>query len=245
MIVIHLARKPLSERSVATNTLKHETGALNIDGARLRTSEDTTRPSYGTALGTMNDDSWEAHNLSETGGHADGRWPANLTLEHLPGCRQAGTRKVKGAGWADRDSKGAGMGYHGAQGDGGRHYTGEDGLETTDAWECAPGCPVAALDGQTGTLTSTWRPDKGSGLGYSFASTDERGSAGYGDSGGASRFFKQVQQEPEVIRASGDVVCEACGHPYRDHPWDHHQLGYPPNCEPFLTVLCDGVRVKL
>lgn len=42
---------------------------------------------------------------------------------------------------------------------------------------------------------------------------------------------------PEFRRASGDVVCEACGHKYREHPQNipHH----------WLTMICDGSYVKL
>ena len=36
---IVLARKPLSEKSVADNVLKHETGGINIDGCRIELSE--------------------------------------------------------------------------------------------------------------------------------------------------------------------------------------------------------------
>lgn len=62
---------------------------------------------------------------------ARGRWPANLAFSHLPGCREVGTRRVKGS-----------------------HPVGtpRDGLETVAAWECAGGCPVAMLDGQAGPL---------------------------------------------------------------------------------------------
>ena len=41
MIVITVARKPLSEGSVAANVLKHGTGGLNIDGCRVGTDERT------------------------------------------------------------------------------------------------------------------------------------------------------------------------------------------------------------
>lgn len=52
MKVIHLLRKPLSEKNLASNALKHGTGGLNIDGSRIPTT-----PSEG------------------------GRWPSNLILD--------------------------------------------------------------------------------------------------------------------------------------------------------------------
>jgi len=35
LIVIHVARKPLSEPTVAANVTEHGTGGLNIDGCRI------------------------------------------------------------------------------------------------------------------------------------------------------------------------------------------------------------------
>lgn len=47
----------------------------------------------------------------------------------------------------------------------------------------------------------------------------------------------------EMIRASGDVVCEICGRKYYDHPMDEEQLSY--DGRPFLHIGCDGKRLKL
>ena len=47
----------------------------------------------------------------------------------------------------------------------------------------------------------------------------------------------------ELIRASGDVICEECGDTYRHHPHDMKQLD--SNGEPWLRVRCDGQRLKL
>jgi site-specific DNA-methyltransferase (adenine-specific) len=73
---IVLARKPLSEKTVAANVIKHTTGAINIDGCRVttETDEDLSRkptPAKGwknssKLNGSMNDD-WKK-----------GRWPANI-----------------------------------------------------------------------------------------------------------------------------------------------------------------------
>ena len=49
-------RKPL-EGAVAENVLKYDTGALNLGGCRVRVA-----------------------------GEEEGRWAANLILEHLPDC---------------------------------------------------------------------------------------------------------------------------------------------------------------
>ena len=60
--------------------------------------------------------------------------------------------------------------------------------------ECAPGCPVAALDAQSGILPVS----RGGGNGYACSifgtdtqKTRAKGVVGFGDTGGASRYFKQ------------------------------------------------------
>jgi len=54
---------------------------------------------------------------------------------------------------------------------------------------------------------------------------------------------REQDRAPDFVRASGDVVCNACGKKYYDHPMDRTVLSW--NGEPFLNVLCDGSRVKL
>jgi site-specific DNA-methyltransferase (adenine-specific) len=75
---ICLARKPLSEKSIAANVLKWGTGALNIDGCRIETDEyfggGAQMASSGTTVGKFPD--YEpAPNVA---GSPLGRWPANL-----------------------------------------------------------------------------------------------------------------------------------------------------------------------
>ena len=72
---ITVARKPLVG-TVAANVLAHGTGALNIDGCRVGTTDDTGR-TRTTALGRMNDDAWRPK-PQHSESHDLGRWPANL-----------------------------------------------------------------------------------------------------------------------------------------------------------------------
>lgn len=74
---IVLARKPLSERTVAANVLRWRTGALNVDGCRVETGdgENRARPPrtpneiFGGGKGT---------NLTASPHNDAGRWPANV-----------------------------------------------------------------------------------------------------------------------------------------------------------------------
>ena len=51
----------------------------------------------------------------------------------------------------------------------------------------------------------------------------------------------------DIVRASGDVECEQCANPYRDHSYcagsELRDTGFYPQY--FLHVLCDGTHVKL
>ena len=126
----------------------------------------------------------------------------------------------------------------------------EDGLETLDNWQCQPGCPVAALDEQSGSLTSGKAPegglrrntDKQRAVFGAFAGQTIETATLYGDTGGASRYFKQVHEPAEMMRASPDFPCPVCNMPYGKHPYDHGQLGY--DGKPFLQVACGGRRIK-
>ncbi len=74
-----LARKPLSESTVAANVLRWRTGALNIDGCRVETDEDRRRNARGgenglTGTGTFKIRERRAEEQPQTAG----RWPANV-----------------------------------------------------------------------------------------------------------------------------------------------------------------------
>jgi len=78
--IICLARKPLSESTVAANVLKWGTGAINIDGCRVASAvgDEPLRWEHGRAMGH--------HGAEGRGPRAAivqplGRWPANLILD--------------------------------------------------------------------------------------------------------------------------------------------------------------------
>jgi hypothetical protein len=74
-----LARKPLDEKTVAANVMKHGTGALNVDGCRVGTSKSV--PASGRVK--PRDDGWGMKGDEQTGGFDPniGRWPAHVTLD--------------------------------------------------------------------------------------------------------------------------------------------------------------------
>jgi DNA modification methylase len=93
---ICLARKPLSESTVAANVLRWGTGALNIDGTRIGTNGGTKGCDAGPSNGILGD------GLNGSFGkpiEGLGRWPANLCHDGSPEV-MAGFPDVHGAGSA-------------------------------------------------------------------------------------------------------------------------------------------------
>ena len=188
-----LARKPL-EGTVAQNVQRWGCGALAIDASRVGTDEALVRPpvirAKPRALGAGLGVGTQVEPL--------GRWPANVILSHSPDCVEVGTREVVNRGGNRGTNPNAG--YNGGlKGDGEDMGVGSivEGTkymqaETVAKFDCAPGCPVAALDAQSGTLrnggqNATSRSH--SARGASGLDSLSKGTARPGDSGGASRFF--------------------------------------------------------
>ena len=210
MIIIHLARKPLSKCSIVASVLDQGAGGLNIDGCRISTEDITGRHVY-ESKGWKNASGMTG---SVSNDWMNGRWPANLILEHLPECQQVGTKKVKGMkakpGGSPRFTDDV---YNPTSATHVRTpYPGHadaDGTETITAYECAPGCPVAELDEQSiaggshpGGRKTGFHKREGISKTYGGnsllnSSTEHLGSREYGDTGGASRFFKQVGGHPK------------------------------------------------
>lgn len=171
MRVITLGRRPIAESNVAANVLSRGTGAIHINVSRIsapgevvqthtrspEASAKENRPIYGE-YGAM-----ETH---QTPGQQLGRWPANVILQHRAGCQNLGTREIHNPSGPASGPTLTGPSTSNSRGRfGGVQATAFHGkVETVAAWDCAPGCPVAALDAQAGP------------------------------SGGVSRFYKQVKE---------------------------------------------------
>ena len=85
---ICMARKPLSEKTIVENVLKHGTGAIDIDGCRIPIGNDkpTTRPlgrsAYQKGSGIVNGGIAGTREVESEfgGGHEQGRFPANIIV---------------------------------------------------------------------------------------------------------------------------------------------------------------------
>jgi DNA modification methylase len=194
---ICLARKPLSEKSVAENVLKWKTGGINVDGCRVGyTSEvdkESAKPGSLNATGENSMFGLKSGNEQND----EGRFPANIILECLcdeviKGQEIKGNENYK---WSNTNSNGEVFKGRGK-------YTPR--TETLDI-HTNPNCPCYLLDEQSGKLKSgkfqahhkrgkTLGEYQGSCYGK-YNNQDEmlNPDKTYGDSGGASRFFYQAK----------------------------------------------------
>lgn len=201
MRMIHVLRKPMSEGTVAANTLKYGCGGLNIAASRVGAESRSYR---GSGVSQMRYTDGRA-GLTDGRGRdltfsVSGRWPDNVILQHLDGCRCEGVKKVKGspktyvrkAPGKNRTAYSEGVGQD--AGVTSLNYADKDGKETVANWICEPGCPVARLDEQSGERKTTWvsPTHKNNRDGEFMGALNHPGHQGYNDTGGASRFFKQV-----------------------------------------------------
>jgi DNA modification methylase len=199
---IVMARKPLAG-TVAANCLEFGTGALNVDGCRIGYASEadkrleTRGVHVGGAYKHPAGDSFKKAENAVAPVNPAGRWPANVVLSHDSRCEQVGTRRVKGTGpRAGGDLSNRVTALEG----GDRVRTDHAGIPDVEtvAWRCVESCPVRLLDEQSGERPAG-EPRlnrRGITTGTSIGGQGRYGTSepheaitGYGDSGGASRFF--------------------------------------------------------
>ena len=217
MRIITIARKPLSEKTVAQNVLKHGCGGINVGGCRIGAGKRLNAQKGGENINKLvrphGNNSENASGMGAYGvgayqyttGHkeVEGRWPANLILTHKVGCECVGMKKVKGISGGDHSGReethehvgGFGHDRHSIQ----RHND-KDGKETIEDWRCVEGCPVAEINMQGVGVGShsagNYRKNYQHHSPYqptSYGAPDTRQMDRYGDQGGVSRFFKHIK----------------------------------------------------
>lgn len=170
--------------------------------------------------------------------HEGGSWPPNLELSHVGACRCVGSRTVKGSAPASGPTlTGSSTPLTRGRFNGVAATPSYGEEQTIRAWEClaacecglaslspaggapspCPGCsaerwwacPVAEMDWQSGTSTSTDRPrnNRAPNKLYGEAS-DQWTTAGFADSGGGSRFFPTFVYDAKAARLERQAGCE-------------------------------------
>jgi DNA modification methylase len=192
-----LVRKPCSEKTIAANVLKHGCGGINIDASRIGNQQiEKGRAGRSKSAGG----NYEAGMKAEGLGISSGRFPANLVLSHNPDCVEEGTKKVKGHKGYPNGPGGntfsIGKSTDGSRTEPWNGHASPDGTETVPAFECTPGCAVAELDRQSGNLGKSAGGNSknvGNKVYGKYEEDLDHKSCGFGDSGGASRFFKAFE----------------------------------------------------
>lgn len=203
----------MQEGNVASSVVTRATGAIAINASRIVPSHG--EPDSG-AMFYKNRGLPMPENRTNYFGGEDrvatsvpidgGRWPANLVLEHLPGCQQVGVGGLTGSGGRKAEDKGS------ERHDGREAYRLRPGVQVAPrgregeclaSWECVVGCPVMALDESSGVLQHRGNKNPafsdGVGSGHTVSLGPPVPSAHHARpelhvDGGASRFFKQVQE---------------------------------------------------
>lgn len=210
MIVITVARKPL-DGTVARNALKWGCGGINIDAVRIGTTVETWPVSPTYRPGAKQPGESTTGDVMKLGIAPSGRWPANLILTHRPECQCTGTVDIPAGPPtpSGMDRINMNMAMQGARPNTYQKGTptpppdrrNPDGTETVPVWVCIEGCPVASLDGQSGERpgmsgggATADNANKKTGAEV-IPSFNRKPSAPFirSDTGGASRFFKQIQ----------------------------------------------------
>lgn len=203
MRVVTVSRKPC-EGTTTANAAEHGTGALAIGPCRVG-SETITQHGRNAKPGTGWDDHW--HNALEGGRSWTGRWPPNLVLVHRAGCEVVGELRVatgtavrRHVGHSTKGLISYARGTKDAEMREDVSYADADGKETIPDWRCEDGCPVNSLDVQSGWTkdgTAVNRNRAGvelfSGNTYGRQMVCDGTDYGYGGSGTAARFFRQVK----------------------------------------------------
>jgi len=221
---IILARKPISEPTIAENLLKWGVGALNIDATRIRyrsTSDfeslNENRKAHRTVRqGTIADGyGMKPEGIALTEQSPIGRFTANVILQHGDACRPLGPKRVRGNGhWSGKPPEGGGLYRLGLKEmpDRGNLAADGNGLEEAEDWDCEFNCPVRILDEQAGDRIAGGQPFRRGPDGIRTAYGSFKGQAhtgpGVGPSeGGASRFFFCAKAQP----AERAFFCRVCG----------------------------------
>jgi len=194
---ICVARKPLSEKSVAENVLKWGTGGINVDGCRVGYTSEADKESAkpGSLNATGENSMFGLKSGNEQ--NSEGRFPANIILECICDEVIKGEKGEKTTIQTNISNKEANW-FRNAGGDKEERWSFNDKGDT----HTNPNCPCYLLDEQSGYLKSGdvkphHKKNKTAngyqGSCYGKFQNEDTTLKGYGDGGGASRFFYQAK----------------------------------------------------
>lgn len=216
---IVVGRKPLAG-TVVQNVLEHGTGALNIAACLVEhANPDDLAASRAKKPGRRDTTTSDVYgdNRPQQRVNAAGRWPTNMVLAHTPDCEPVGTADVRSDGHHPATRGPGGLSTSGHKGQDGLAER-KSGTEVVDVWDCAPGCPVAEMDAQSGQ-TSSWMARSNYRIGTDEQIFGKRGPKPvgpqnqYGDTGGASRFFPVFRYQAKAGADERPRLADGTTHP--------------------------------
>ena len=182
---ICVARKPLSEKSVAENVLKWGTGGINVDGCRVSHNEPIKilkKQEGGNKVYSQAGRYEDTTELKE-----EGRFPANIILECI--CDEVIKGDKGEVVYSERKADGS---FGNASNKPRNNFTDKGDIHTN------PMCPCRLMDEQSGVSKSSKSNKVYDNELYDDISVNVGGGqrspeSTYGDKGGASRFFYQAK----------------------------------------------------
>lgn len=158
LTTIYMARMPMGG-TVANTALQHGTGSLNIKGTRLGTQDNLNGGAYSDGgRGLLPGDNREgaaAGMYREGGGRLpgqfqqpQGRWPANVILQHKPGCRVVGSHVDEFDINVYGDASTGNFASYKDGDDQRPDYEVEGSGQVVDEWSCIEGCPSLDVERQ-------------------------------------------------------------------------------------------------
>lgn len=194
-----LCRKPV-EGTTTANVERYGTGGLNISGCRVAHASpaDFAQHDAGVkaikARGGSMAQSWK--NASDLSGANDvsseGRWPPNFLMTHHCECKRVGSRSVKANPTWDTPNRDTEASAFTSSEVSTVCHASAAGTEEVPVWECVEGCPVKAMDDQSGADAGRNGGRAGLSVGYGGVIQDAS-TPTYRDTGTASRYFPQFE----------------------------------------------------
>jgi hypothetical protein len=177
--------------TVATNVLENGCGGINIDICRISHDDPMIiRKDFDSNSG----DIFTRAKGNEAGPSPKGRFPANLLISHSESCEYKGQKMVKGNGHVPKKGK--------ANPFGGKNDVPQEESyfkeEIVADYDCVADCPILKLDLQSGIAKSQGRATTGGSGNVWTLEKDSSKEIGYGDIGGASRFFFSYENEEHL-----------------------------------------------
>jgi site-specific DNA-methyltransferase (adenine-specific) len=192
---ICVARKPLSEKSVAENVLKWGTGGINVDGCRIGNETIKTMGTEGKQKFRVG----ENNKVVEFGEH-EGRFPANIIFECI--CDEVIKGEKGEIKSTNRIRKGEAAGGLDIS-ENRKAVEGIDNYNDKGDIHTNPDCPCRILDEQSGVSKSNCKSGfvEGKEAGQMYHRHEKPNNnfkkkmmvGDYSDKGGASRFFYQAK----------------------------------------------------